>query len=231
MVKAFPNSFVPGSTYPVPLTGYIISITNAGGLVIQAPGQTANIIPPGPQILMPTDVTYTVQPKVRLKNNRVISTGPTNTTQFANAYDANDGVRDSHRNAAYDGVAAWSWTDNSMVADKTNGIINAVVAIGRINKEGKLKVSPPVQLTTDLAPNVGAWDTAVAINPTNTDNIVVTYELIDYNTFTLPTYRAVSFDGGKTWPENGLTNIQPTGPLGGGDYPGSQPINMATSGS
>ena len=59
-----------------------------------------------------------------------------------------------------------------------------------------------------------AWDTAVAINRTNKNNIVVSYGVIDNIAIRLGTalpYRAVSFDGGKTWPINGPTNIQPTG--------------------
>ena len=46
------------STLPVPLTGYIIQITTRGLIIIQAPGTFDNVIPLGPQILMPTDITY-----------------------------------------------------------------------------------------------------------------------------------------------------------------------------
>ena len=43
-----------------------------------------NIIPAGPQILMPTDITYIVKPKVALCKNYIIDPGFTNTTQFTN---------------------------------------------------------------------------------------------------------------------------------------------------
>lgn len=206
-------------TIPNPPAGYIISISNSGALIIQGTGSVGNIIPPGPQILLPTDITYEVQPKVRLTKNTKINTGPINTTLFSNAGAQNNGVRDTHVSDAFDGVAAWTWTDNSMVQDKTNNTLNAMVAIGHV-RNGKLKVSKPIQLS-DLPPGVGAWDTAVAINRTNKNNIVVSYGVIDYNVGGSTTYRAVSFDGGKTWPENGPTNIQPSGMKPGfGDYRG-----------
>ena len=55
-----------------------------------------------------------------------------------------------------------------------------------------------IQLT-NFSAGVQAWDSAVAINRNNQDNIVVSYGLIDFNNFTFPPCRAVSFDGGKTW--------------------------------
>ena len=54
------------------------------------------------------------------------------------------------------------------------------------------------------------WDTAVAIDRISSDTIVVSYGLLDnYNTNPSPfgsgqpayPCRAVSFDGGQTWPE------------------------------
>ena len=210
------------NTFPVPPVGYIVSITNAGALVVQGPGTFGNIIPPGPQILLPTEITYFVSSKCerrksKLKRNIVLSNGATDTTQFTGGETgaAGTGVRDTHINDAFDGVAAWAWTDNSMIADKTNNIMNVMVAIGK-NIDGKLKVRPAVQLT-DLPPGVFAWDTAVAINRTNKKNIVVSYAIL--NAPSTP-FRAVSFDGGKTWPYNGPMNVQPTGPAKAGDNRG-----------
>jgi hypothetical protein len=222
---SLPFSFTQSpSTYPVPPSGYIVSITNAGALVVQGAGTFANIIPAGPQILLPTEFSYLVQPKYSLKQNKVLSKGPTNTTQFPGAEEiagaivgpAGTGVRDSHFNDAFDGVSAWAWTDNSMIKDKTNGTLNVMVAIGKLNHEGKLKIREPIQLT-NLDPGIYAWDTAVAINRSNPQNIVVSYAMLN---FPSTPYRAVSFDGGKTWPHNGPMNIQPTGPLKAGDNRG-----------
>ena len=58
-----------------------------------------------------------------------------------------------------------------------------------------------------------AWDTAVAINRTNPKNIVVSWGLLNHavSPVIALSYRAVSFDGGKTWPFNGLMNVPPTG--------------------
>lgn len=216
---SLPFSFTQDpSTLPVPPTGYILQVTNAGALVIQCPGTFGNIIPVGPQILLPTDISYLVKPRVKLKRNTVISTGPTNTTQFTNPDALEVGLRDTHVNDAFEGVAAWAWSDNSTVVDKTNGTTNVMVAVGKV-KDGKLKVRRPVQLT-DLPPETGIFDTAVAINRTNKNNLVVSYGVGDFTTGIATMYRAVSFDGGKTWPDNGPTNIQPSGPAGLGDYRG-----------
>lgn len=221
---SLPFSFAQDpSTFPVPPVGYIVSITNAGALVVQGPGTFGNIIPPGPQILLPTDITYLIPTKEELKKsqlgrNTTLSTGATNTTQFTGSDTGAKGteLRDSHVNDAFDGLAAWAWTDNSMIADKTNNTLNVMVTVGKTTKEGKLRVRAPVQLT-DLPAGTFAWDTAVAINRTNKLNIVVSYSVL--NAPGTP-YRAVSFDGGKTWPHNGPLELNTGSPLQAGDNRG-----------
>jgi len=200
-------------TLPNPPAGYIVQITNAGALVVQCAGTFGNIIPPGPQILMPTTITYIVKPKQKICKNYTLSNGFINTTRFTDPSAADSGFRDSHLNDAYDGRTVWSWTDNSMVADKTNGTMNLMIAIGKTNKKGKLKISAPIQLS-DLTPGVMAWDTATAINRTDRDNIVISYGVIDNNQGTSILYSAVSFDGGKTWPINEPLNLQPVDGFG-----------------
>ena len=216
MSEAFSFTQDP-ATLPVPPPGYIVSVTLAGGIVVSCAGTFNDLIAPGPQILMPTDITYLVQPTEKLRKNFVLSSGASDVTQFT-GIPADNAYRDSHVNDAFDGLFAWTWVDNSMIADKTNGTMNAMVAIGRL-KNGKLKPKKPIQLS-NFAPNIASISTAVAINRTDKNNIVVSYGVLDYNTLIEPTYRAVSFDGGKTWPVNGPTNIQPPGPYGGGDCRG-----------
>lgn len=211
-------SFADPSTFTAPPVGYILQVTNAGALVVQCAGTFGNIIPPGPQILLPTDITYIVKPKRKLCENVQISTGFTDVTQFT--YPAiNDSLRDSHVTDAFDGVAAFAWSDNSTELDKTNNTLNLMVAIGEIDSCGKLKVRKPIQLTNTpgnpvLPANVMVWDTAIAINRTNKNNIVVSYGVLNFNTDTSLLYRAVSFDGGNTWPVNGPLNIQGVGGFG-----------------
>lgn len=207
------------STFPVPPLGYILSVTNAGGIVVQGQGTFGNIIPPGAQILLPTDVTYLVScKKNRVKDNTAISTGATNTTQFTGSETGAKGteLRDTHINDAFDGLAAFAWTDNSMIADKTNNTLNVMVAFGKSDKSGRLKVGKPIQLT-DLPPEVFAWDTAIAINRNDKNNIVVSYSIL--NEPGTP-YRAVSFDGGKTWPYNGPLELNTPFALQAGDNRG-----------
>ncbi len=188
------------ATLPNPPAGYIVQVTNAGELQIQCAGTFGNIIPAGPQILMPCSISYTASQPKKLHANVKISDNPINVTGFTDG-PATDGFRDSHVNDAFGNIVAYSWTDNSMVADQTNGTMNTMVAIGKVNKHGKLKMGNPIQLT-DLPAGVLAWDTAVAINRNNPNNIVVSYGVIDYTdpNITAPPCRAVSFDGGKTWP-------------------------------
>ncbi len=227
-----PFSFAqPISTLPTPPVGYIVQITSAGEVVIQCTGTFGNIIPVGPQTLLPADITYIVKPQQQLRSNTKISTGATNTTQFTGGA-ANDGFRDSHVNDAFDGIAAWAWTDNSMIADKTNNTMNAMVAIGSVDANGRLQVGTPVQLT-NFIPGFEAWDTAVAINRDDPNNVVVSYGILDHRAGVSPhnhptLARAVSFDGGKTWPalydgitpetNNGPINVQPVN--GAGDMRG-----------
>ncbi len=202
------------ATLPVPPVGYIIQVTNAGELQIQCAGTFGNIIPPGPQIVMPCSITYVVGPKEKLCKNSIIAKGFSNTTQFTGGF-ANTGFRDLEINDAYDGVVAFSWGDNSMFADKTNNILNCMVAVGSV-KNGKLKVRKPVNISNITTPDVtAAFDHAVTINRTDKKNIVVSYTVIQ-GTGTIPCpgsastyYRAVSFDGGKTWPAefNGPLNL------------------------
>ena len=186
---------------PLPVTGYILGLTFYGGIVISAAGTFQNLIAPGPQTMMPTTISYIVEPQEKLCTNFVIDKGASNITEFINIDSASDGYRDTHVNDAFDGLFAWAWTSNANIPDKTNGTLNLFVAVGKV-KNGKLKVKKPVQLT-NLPPNVLVWDTAVAINRMDKNNIVVSYGLIDNTNPEIPgiACRVVSFDGGKTWPE------------------------------
>ncbi len=197
---SLPFSFAqPIDTLPVPPVGYIVQVTNFGGLVVQCAGTFGNIIPNGPQNLLPCAITFSTKPRKKLSENFVISNGFTDTTQFTNGGSANNGFRPTHINAAHGGVMAWAWSDNSTVQDKTNGTLNLMVAVGKVDKHGNVKICEPIQLTNFPA-NVQAWSTSIAINPRDPKNIVVSYGISDNVNFQFPACRAVSFDGGKTWP-------------------------------
>lgn len=195
----------PITVPPVPVNGYIFSITSSGSVAVQSVGSFGNLIPAGAQTIMPCEISYTIKPRAALCQNYIIDPGFTNTTQFTNSQLISDGFRDSHVCDVYDGVVAFAWVSNANVADKTNGTMNCFVAVGKVNSDGTLNIGAPVQLT-NFPPGVQAWDTAVAINRSNPSNIVVSYGLVDtttpapHFTSTDPSCRAVSFDGGKTWP-------------------------------
>ena len=212
------------STLPVPPAGYILQVTNFGGLRIGTAGRFGNSAPVGAQVVLPTTISYIIRPRIKLGNNTKITAMPTNITQFTGVA-ANTALRDFHTNDAFGGIVAFTWADNSNQTDKTNGVMNLMVVVGKIGKNGKLKMRKPVQLT-NFPPGFFLFDTAVTINRTNKNNITVAYGLANEATpfesgIFLPICRAVSFDGGKTWPApfdgtnslplNGLTNVQPTG--------------------
>lgn len=192
---------------PVPTSGYIVSITNAGALVIQGVGTFGNLIPAGPQVLMPTEISYEVKPEQRLSKNTIIDSGFTNITQFNNPYIAYGNIRDSHHLDVFGNKAVFTWTSNANIADKTVSTLNAFVAVGTVNSDGTLTMGAPVQLTnfpqSTTPPNIEAWDTSAAIDRSNPDNIVVSYaffNVTDNSIIVSPPCRAVSTDGGKTWP-------------------------------
>ena len=223
MSEAFSFTQDP-STLPTPPAGYILQVTNFGGLVVQTAGTFGNSAAVGPQVVLPTTISYITMPKIKLGQNVKISTGSSNVTQFPQDYP----YRDYSVNDAFDGIAAWVWVDNSDQVDKTNGIMNLMVVTGKIGKDGKLKLRSPVKLTNfppvPFHAGFYIFDNAVTINRSNKKNIVVAYSLVDGSssaTLFQPICRAISFDGGKTWPEaftgtnvvpfNGLTNVQSTG--------------------
>lgn len=214
----------PPPPLPQPPSGYILSVTFFGGIVISCAGTFMNLVPPGAQVMLPTDVSYVVEPTKTLCKNFVISSGASNVTQFSYPWTLFE-YRDHETNDAFDGIFAWSWLDNSNL-DQTNGVMNVWVAIGRV-KHGKLKMRKPVQLT-NIPVGTTNFDAVVAINRTDKNNIIVSYGYI--GPVTNLCCRAISFDGGKTWPApydgittqpfNGPINVQPTGPYGWGDNRG-----------
>lgn len=197
------NYDLPGVDYTPPVPGYVIQITNQGALIVQGMGTFSNIIPAGTHTLMPTTISYLVKPDVKLCRNTRISSGEINTAVFPFTPEvhrgANDALRDLHINDAFDNVVAYAWSDNSNVADKPNNstIMNLAVSVGKVS-HGKLKMNAPIFLHQF---DRFVWDTSVAINRTNSNNIVVSWGIIDMES---PDngqpeaicYRAVSFDGG-----------------------------------
>ena len=73
---------VTGVSYNTPQAGYLIRVTNSGGLAIEGTGTLGNIIPPGTQQLLATDLTYVVKPQTKLCKNTQISEGAINIAQY-----------------------------------------------------------------------------------------------------------------------------------------------------
>ena len=221
-IPSFSSPAVSEVTFTAPISGFLLRITNSGGLVLEGAGTMANIIPPGTQQLLPTTVSYIVKPNLRLGENTQISEGAINIAQYGidNTFGSENNVRDHHINDAFDNVVAFAWTDNSNIANPTVNFnsINLAYAIGKV-KNGKLKMRKAQFLPT---PEGFIFDTNIAINRSNKKNIVLSYGFLNNSIaavfetrFASATFAAVSFDGGKTWPNNGPTNVQPTGSFPG----------------
>ena len=217
-----------GDDPPTPPPGFIILIDNSGSILIQQAGAAQNALSTGPHIVLPCSVTYKGGKREQIGFNFPLSEGGIDVTQFTGGF-AGDNIRDSHINDAFDDVFAWAWTDNHNV-DPTANTLNVFVVVGQIDRKGRLKLGKPIQLT-DLPPNQMGWDTSVAINRQDKNNIVVSYGVISSGVgdeVESNNGRAVSFDGGKTWggvfdgvnssTYNGLINYQTA--TGFGDIPG-----------
>jgi hypothetical protein len=185
------------SQLPVPTPGYLIQIDNAGALIVQGIEKIGNIIPPGFQNLLPTTISYIVNPyTLTLKKNLRLSSGFINTTKFTSPVFINAGLRDTHVNDAYNGIVAWAWSDNS-TTDQTQGFMDLNIAIGRV-QDSKIVITSNQKVTKPsdfFIPNYYVWDTAIAISRINPNLIVASFGEIF---FSLP-YIAVSTNGGQTW--------------------------------
>ena len=188
---------------PTPVSGFILSFTSYGGITISAAGTAYNIIPPGAHTMMPTDISYILSKKPKkLCKNFALSVGPTNITQFASSGRAGTGYRDTHINDAYSGTWVWAWNDNSQLSPTSN-TLDLWVRVGNLIN-GKLILGSPTQLTnynTDSSSSNGStpFDTSVAINRKNINNIVVSYCYMGPDSSNR-TCRAISFDNGQSWP-------------------------------
>ena len=184
-------------------SGLNLTIDTYGNLGIASASDITGVIPEGSYTTSPVTITYHRPERKKLKiKNFIVQPAFTNFAKFTGSA-LNNGIRDSHVNDAYKDTLAWSWTDNSAQTDQTNGTMDCYVAVGKV-QHGKVVVGDPVRLTTLPAGDM-AWDTAVAINRTNPDNIVVSFGRLGNNSTLMV---CVTNDGGATW--SSPINIDPS---------------------
>lgn len=197
------NFTIPG--LPTPIPGYIMQIDNGGALTIAGAGTPGTALFFGRHAVLPCSISYIVECVDGLDKNIILSDGFTNTTQFIDTRAANNGIRDSHVNDAFNNVVAWCWQDNSMIVDKTNGSSNVIVSIGQVINY-KIKNIVKTQLT-NYSNTIRPFDTAIAINRTNSDNLVASWGYVGLNALENKRLYSYSFDGGVTWSAPGSVSF------------------------
>jgi hypothetical protein len=229
------NTQTPPPT-PVSTSAYNVQIGQSGALYItSACGQIGNNLAAGPHMVNQCTIVYNRKEIERLSYNITLSDGQSDVTTMTGSAAA-DGYRDSHMNDFYNRKAVWAWTDNSNVPDalKSTGIMETMVRTAQVALDGTLTLGPIVQLTNHYQEYIAtgyraqSWNTSVAINRTNDNNIVVSYGKISrktgFPTLVLP-WRAYTTNGGATMADwtVGILNTLPTGtPARFGDCTGVQ---------
>lgn len=227
-IVSIPQNFAPTlitvafSNYqlPLPQYGYMVNIGPEGDILIQAIGQFGNSITAGPQVVLPFEVSYFASNKRTLKNFP-LSQGRINISQWPGGEygAAGSALRDLHVCDAYNGVFVIPWVGNEGQPDQALPISDVFLAIAHKGKGCDLVVDSVTRITNNATNpyNTYVFCSSAAINPTNPNNIVVAWGIGNVPTYP---FRAVSFDGGKTWPVNGLVNIVPSGGGFAGDNRG-----------
>ena len=187
------------------VTGYDLYLTLDGSLRIV--GQGNNPIPAGPQVCHATSITYLrSSPKTICSlKNFPISSGQ---SHFFDAFPTvllENQLGDAYISDIYNNHFVAMWSDNSHVMTPTFSA-DAVVRIGNIKKN---KINLEELTDVIVAPDDQMqWQGSININPTNPQNVVFnSLRLVDIFYLGLPAseenqlWRAVSMDGGKTWPQ------------------------------
>lgn len=188
--------FTDADQQPLPNSAYLLTINESGEVVIQSAGTFSNLIAPGSQNVLPTDISYLIQEPVKRKcKNQQLSRVPSNITEFTIPAYQNDGYRDTHVNDAFDGIESYTWTSTAGEPN-TGNTLNTFVSVSNGSK-----TYGPTQLTK-LPADVICINTASAIVRTKKNIVIASYGIADSSLtekLQLPC-RAISRDGGKTWP-------------------------------
>lgn len=232
---------VSTSQFTIPtVPGFLVSIGPGGDITIQGSGTPFNLIFYGAQTMMPFTMSYLAPGRSVISYNEVLSKGLINVTQWPGGEygAAGSALRDNQDPDAFNNVIAATWADNSNQSDQSNGVSDAVISVGSVQCK-KIVHSCPIQLsnnsgnynndnypylfgvTSPPATSLPSYifGTSASINRKNPKNILATWSLGNVPSYP---FRAVSWDGGKTWPINGPVNIQPSGGAGGGDNRGAR---------
>jgi hypothetical protein len=186
-----------------PGTTLIVTVVNYGyinpGAILSGTGVTAGTT----VVSVNSDGTYTVTPSqlVVAGTSITVTTGP---GQANGVSDVSISIGTVSTSGTYTPNPGYP----TYLTNNGSNITNTALLTALPNYAQDLTMNPPVYCP------VYVFCTASTINPTNEDNIVISWGLGNVPTFPM---RAVTFDGGNTWTANGPLNIQPSGGGGGGD--------------
>lgn len=202
-----------------PPGGYDGYIARDGSIWIVAPGD--QLIPEGPQVTHAKTVTYTLQfKKLRAPKNFALSHGRSQMNQPDNP-DLSDQFLDFYRPSFVNGVAAFCWSDNADTKTTPPYSLNVMTRVARLvekHDKTKLKLEEPV-LAFQAPLGVYCAENSITIDPTNTQNMFFTSNLIDLRQVvgTGSALIGVSVDAGKHWVTRNLVVPLPNNQVARGD--------------
>lgn len=138
------------------------------------------------------------------------------TSVSGNGYqDVGDNIRDGHVGDFHCGILAYCWSDNSDQKNKAVTVTNAYIRIGEYDEYSNMPkwITDPINVskfpTTENSIPTVTFNTSIAINRTNPNNIVLGIGVVHNATSaggSLGTYTYYSDDKGKKW--NGPVILQ-----------------------
>lgn len=199
-MQSYSLTSLPYGPLPNVLPGLKIKINTFGNLSISGIGTINDYIPAGTHCIEATTISYLISEyHIPLgKNNLIVQKEFGNIVNFTNSDAINDSYRDTKINDFYNNIIALSWSSNAGQLDKTNNTTDVFVCVGT-NKP--VFVMNTIYNLTFNPPNVGIFDTAIAINKTNTSNIVCSFSINNYGTTGIQSgpYYCVTNNGGLNW--------------------------------
>ena len=216
-VDLVPQAFWIGGNQTSP-SGYQLTIGTDGTLNISGPdGGPIGLGDNGGHILNAVTVTYLIPLVIQPPpTNTQLSSGSSTIIGSAlddfETYGVYNDFRDYYANCVQtdtNGITrvAYAWADNSNQSGQGRTYTTIMYRTGISDSQGNVVYSPAVDVTQTQSVGVNVFDTeaTLAIDPNDTNHVVITFTRYDYRTagydqlLVQSIYTATSHDGGQTW--------------------------------